>query len=190
MDISTKTPASTGNHRIFSKDITDKDVYQCADCRCAGNRHDPGTHHGIRHIPVYCTEPLCPAHPIMEPVTTCVVDTGRCRKVAVKIVNAELISAASPFTGSKRNILFPTVRIMRQPPTLVPAHMANAQAIFTRKGTSSSPMYPPDKSASVMIPCTSAHHLNRGKMPLPRRISSVYGEKYNSLSISPHSGTG
>ena len=90
--------------------------------------------------------------PIMEPVTTCVVDTGRCRKVAVKIVNAELISAASPFTGSKRNILFPTVRIMRQPPTLVPAHMANAQAIFTRKGTSSSPMYPPDKSASVMIP--------------------------------------
>ena len=51
--------------------------------------------------------------PIMEPVTTCVVDTGRCRKVAVKIVNAELISAASPFTGSKRNILFPTVRIMR-----------------------------------------------------------------------------
>lgn len=128
--------------------------------------------------------------PIMEPVTTCVVDTGRCRKVAVKIVNAELISAASPFTGSKRNILFPTVRIMRQPPTLVPAHMANAQAIFTRKGTSSSPMYPPDKSASVMIPMHFCASLNRGKMPLPRRISSVYGEKYNSLSIFPHSGTG
>ena len=91
-------------------------------------------------------------HLMIEPVTTWVVDTGRCSIVAVKIVIAEFKSAARPLTGCIRKILFPTVRMMFHPPTLVPALIASAQATLTYTGTSSAPMNPPDSKARVMMP--------------------------------------
>lgn len=95
-----------------------------------------------------CAQPT----PIIEPVTTCVVDTGRCKNVAVNTVMAEFKSAATPFIGCILNILFPTVFIILQPPMLVPNPIAIAHAIFTSHGTSSAPMYPPESNASVLLP--------------------------------------
>ena len=74
--------------------------------------------------------------PIMEPLTTCVVDTGKCNKVAVKIVRAEFKSAAKPLILSSLKILLPTVAMIFQPPAAVPNAIAVAQASFTHNGTS------------------------------------------------------
>ena len=90
--------------------------------------------------------------PKMDPETTCVVETGRWSKVAEKMTTAEFKSAAKPWTGCILNILPPTVRIIFQPPTLVPKAMDIAQRNLTRSGTSRLVMKPPDTRARVMIP--------------------------------------
>ena len=74
--------------------------------------------------------------PIIDPLTTCVVDTGKCKKVAVKIVIAEFKSAAKPFMVSNLKILVPIVEIIRQPPAAVPNAIAVAHPSFTHVGTS------------------------------------------------------
>lgn len=55
-----------------------------------------------------CAEPT----PMMDPETTCVVETGRCSRVAEKMTTAEFKSAAKPWTGCILNILPPTVRMI------------------------------------------------------------------------------
>ena len=90
--------------------------------------------------------------PMMEPETTCVVETGRWSIVAEKMTTAEFRSAAKPWVGCILKILPPTVRMIFQPPTLVPRAMARAQRNLTIVGTSSVSMTPPDKRARVMIP--------------------------------------
>ena len=58
--------------------------------------------------------------PSKEPLTTCVVLTGKCKNVAVKIVMAEFKSAAKPLIVSNLKILVPIVEMIFQPPTAVP----------------------------------------------------------------------
>ena len=69
--------------------------------------------------------------PMIEPDTTCVVLTGRCRSVAVKMTVDELRSAAKPEIGSSLKILPPIVLMMRQPPTAVPQAIAVAASTLT-----------------------------------------------------------
>ena len=65
--------------------------------------------------------------PNKEPLTTCVVLTGKCKNVAVKIVIAEFKSAAKPLMVSNLKIFVPMVEIIFQPPTAVPQAIAVAQ---------------------------------------------------------------
>ena len=74
--------------------------------------------------------------PIIEPLTTCVVLTGKCKNVAVKMVIAEFKSAAKPLIVSILKILFPIVEIIRHPPAAGPRAIAIAQEILTHVGTS------------------------------------------------------
>ena len=89
---------------------------------------------------------------MMEPETTCVVETGKWSKVAPKTTIEELRSAEKPLAGSSLKILPPTVFIMRQPPDAVPIAIAVAQSTLTKVGTSNSERKPPEKRASVIIP--------------------------------------
>lgn len=89
---------------------------------------------------------------MIEPETTCVVETGKLSKVAPKTTIEELRSAEKPLAGSSLKIFPPTVFIMRQPPLAVPAAIAAAQRILTKVGTSNSDRKPPEKRASVIMP--------------------------------------
>ena len=89
---------------------------------------------------------------MIEPETTCVVETGRCRSVAPKTTTDELRSAEKPLAGSSLKILPPTVLIIRQPPDAVPIAIAVAHNTLTKVGTSNSVKNPPENNARVMIP--------------------------------------
>ena len=90
--------------------------------------------------------------PSKEPLTTCVVLTGKCKNVAVKIVIAEFKSAANPLIVSSLKILVPIVEIIFQPPTAVPIAIAVAQQSFTQIGTSNVSMKPPLSKVNVINP--------------------------------------
>src|SRR5699024_3877586 len=75
-----------------------------------------------------CDEPT----PRMEDEITCVVLTGKWRKVAPNIINTTVISAATPFTGRILIILPPNVLMIFQPPTAVPKAIAVAQINCTQ----------------------------------------------------------
>ena len=90
--------------------------------------------------------------PIIDPLTTCVVDTGKCNNVAVKIVIAEFKSAANPLILSNLKILLPTVAIIFQPPAAVPNAIAVAQAILTQIGTSKVCKCPLATKVNVIMP--------------------------------------
>src|SRR6059058_3287995 len=74
--------------------------------------------------------------PMMLDAITCVVLTGACNSVAVRITAAAALSAANPLIGRSRLILWPIVFMIRQPPDAVPSPIAVAQATITQKGTS------------------------------------------------------
>ena len=54
--------------------------------------------------------------PKIEPVHTCVVDSGSPRWVEVRITAALVVSAAKPWTGWMSLTRLPSVRMIRQPP--------------------------------------------------------------------------
>src|SRR5271165_4157593 len=65
--------------------------------------------------------------PMMEAEILCVVETGMPSHVARAMTVAELVSAAKPLMGCSFTILWPSVLMMRQPPTAVPDAIVNAQ---------------------------------------------------------------
>src|SRR3954454_20759531 len=94
--------------------------------------------------------------PMMLAEMTCVVLTGACRWLAVRMTAAAALSAANPLIGRSRMILWPIVFMIRQPPDAVPRAIAVAQLMITHKGTWS-PAGRPWRaayaaSAIVMIP--------------------------------------
>ena len=54
--------------------------------------------------------------PKIEPVHTCVVDSGSPRWVEVRITAALVVSAVKPWTGWMSLTRLPRVRMIRQPP--------------------------------------------------------------------------
>src|SRR4051812_50119429 len=74
--------------------------------------------------------------PMMLAEMTCVVLTGACSPLAVRITAAAALSAAKPLIGRRRMILWPMVFMMRQPPEAAPRPIAVAQQRITHHGTS------------------------------------------------------
>lgn len=74
--------------------------------------------------------------PRIEDVIVCVVLTGKCVMVAVKITAADAASAAKPLIGSILNIFVPIVLMIFHPPTEVPSAIAVAADSLTHSGTS------------------------------------------------------
>src|ERR1700742_2406255 len=72
--------------------------------------------------------------PMMDAEILCVVETGIPRYDAMAMTVAELVSAAKPLIGCSFTILCPSVLMMRQPPTAVPAHMVNAHVTIIHRG--------------------------------------------------------
>ena len=70
---------------------------------------------------------------------TCVVESGIPSSEAPVIVIAAAVSAAKPWTGCSFTILWPIVRMMRQPPAAVPAAIVTAQRTMIQNGTWSTP---------------------------------------------------
>lgn len=79
-----------------SEEIVHDEVREGTHQGCAGNGYDPGHDHLACDIPVDCLDALSRATPMMEPETTCVVETGRCSSVAEKMNSKELGSAENP----------------------------------------------------------------------------------------------
>src|SRR3954447_17413556 len=92
--------------------------------------------------------------PMTPPEMTCVVDSGNPRWVAVNTTAAPAPEAENPCAGSILMMRLPTVRMMRQPPTYVPAAIALAEQTTTQVGTwkSVDEMSPWAMRASVMMP--------------------------------------
>ncbi len=72
--------------------------------------------------------------PMMLVVMACVVEMGMPRLAATARTEAAVVSAANPCTGWSLTILWPSVRMMRQPPAAVPAAMVSAQSTTTQLG--------------------------------------------------------
>lgn len=65
-------------------------------------------------------KPFAAPTPMIADEITCVVETGRCNSVAVKMTDADVKSAAKPLTGLILMMPVPTVLMIRQPPVAVP----------------------------------------------------------------------
>jgi hypothetical protein len=92
------------------------------------------------------------ATPMIEVEMIWVVLTGACSMVAVKITAAAPVSAAKPFTGTRRAMLTPMVLIIFQPPTEVPKAIARAQVVITHRGIVNFAISPPLRRAMEMTP--------------------------------------
>jgi len=75
--------------------------------------------------------------PMMDMVMTCVVETGIPSIAVPSNTLAPAVSAAKPWTGWSFTSLWPSVRMMRQPPMAVPAAIVSAQIIFIQRGIAS-----------------------------------------------------
>src|ERR671933_990686 len=74
--------------------------------------------------------------PMIPPEITCVVESGKPTCDADRITAAPAACAAKPCAGSILMIRLPIVRMIRQPPTYVPAAIALAAVTTTHVGTS------------------------------------------------------
>src|SRR5580698_9017121 len=74
--------------------------------------------------------------PMMEAEILCVVETGMPKIEAIAMTVAELASAAKPLMGCSFTILWPSVRMMRHPPTAVPAAMVRAHVTLIQSAIS------------------------------------------------------
>src|SRR6266571_5700681 len=84
--------------------------------------------------------------PMIAAEILCVVETGIPRWVAARITSAELVSAANPLIGCNFTILCPSVLIIRQPPTAVPAAITSAQVTLIQTAI---PMSLPGRGSGV-----------------------------------------
>src|ERR1700753_4047582 len=75
--------------------------------------------------------------PMMDAEILCVVETGMPKMEARPMTMAELVSAANPLIGCSFTIWWPSVLMMRQPPTAVPAAITRAQVILIQGAISS-----------------------------------------------------
>jgi hypothetical protein len=84
---------------------------------------------------------------------TWVVETGIPKCDAPRMIDAAVVSAAKPWTGSSRTTFWPIVFMIRQPPAAVPRDIAVAAMRITQTGTvlvvDSAPAL---KRARVMMP--------------------------------------
>src|SRR5207248_1619351 len=87
--------------------------------------------------------------PMMLAEMTCVVLTGACSSLAVRITAAAALSAAKPLIGRSRMILCPIVFMIRQPPDAVPRAIAVAQPMIAQVGTTTSAGPAPDACRAV-----------------------------------------
>src|SRR5580698_2014372 len=74
--------------------------------------------------------------PMMDAEILCVVETGMPKIEARPMTVAELASAANPLMGCSFTILWPSVLMMRQPPTAVPHAMVRAQTTLIQSAIS------------------------------------------------------
>ena len=103
------------------------------------------------------------------------------------MMRAAVVSAAKPCTGCILTILWPKVRMMRQPPAAVPAAMVSAQATTTHLSTANSgvrrkashsgrslkaPDLVPVNSASAMIPMVFCASLEPWLYPMKEALTS------------------
>src|SRR3954469_6816126 len=72
--------------------------------------------------------------PMIPPDITCVVESGKPTCEAERITAAPTLWAAKPWAGSILMIRVPMVRMIRQPPTYVPAAIADAEETITHTG--------------------------------------------------------
>src|SRR5215467_13290431 len=77
--------------------------------------------------------------PMIDAETLCVVDTGMPSVDAVMMTVDDAMSAATPLIGCSLTILWPSVRMMRQPPAIVPAAMTTAQVALIQVAISNWP---------------------------------------------------
>ena len=89
--------------------------------------------------------------PRMEPVDTWVVDSAIPPVAEVKMIAAEVASAAMPCGDSISTRPLPRVRITRQPPDRVPAAMATAQETITQVGMRASATACPEATSARKI---------------------------------------
>src|SRR5947207_11366870 len=90
--------------------------------------------------------------PMIAELITWVVETGTPKWLAPRMIVAAVVSAAKPWTGSSFTTRWPIVRMIRQPPTAVPALIAVAATRMIGIGISLVGMTPAAKRARVMIP--------------------------------------
>src|SRR3954447_1392226 len=74
--------------------------------------------------------------PMIPPLMTCVVDSGKPACEAARMTAAPDPWAAKPCAGSILMMRVPMVRMIRQPPEYVPAAIAAAEDTITQVGTS------------------------------------------------------
>ena len=103
----------------------------------------------------------------------------------VSRIEAAVVSAAKPWTGSSLATRWPIVFMIRQPPTAVPADSAVADTMMTHVGTMTVGMTPAEKRARVMMPivfCASfdpwAKAMNAAEKTWRRRKRSDIGLRF------------
>jgi len=77
-----------------------------------------------------CTAPT----PMMAVAMVCVVLSGTPRADAIVIVPAAAVAAANPWCVLRLVSRMPNVRMIRQPPILVPSAITSAQSPMTHGG--------------------------------------------------------
>src|SRR5271157_661338 len=90
--------------------------------------------------------------PMMAVEMTWVVETGIPKCEATMMMEAAVVSAAKPWTGSSLTTRWPMVLMIRHPPAAVPRDIAVAAMRMTQIGTTLSWMAPALNNASVMMP--------------------------------------
>ena len=101
----------------------------------------------------WCQRRRPPPIPTTEEATTWVVEAGAPASDEARITAVEAVWLARPSIGWIRYMPRPTVRMMRQPPSVVPAVSASAQATVThRGGLPSESMSPLAKSSAATTP--------------------------------------
>src|SRR5205823_4681478 len=87
--------------------------------------------------------------PSTEPVTTCVVLTGRPMRVAPWMTLAPISCAEKPVAGSSLKMLQPSVRIIRHPPAYVPKPIGGEMTRLATCLTSADHWTPPSPPAAA-----------------------------------------
>src|SRR5215212_5540307 len=116
----------------------DEEVDQYGHGGSGGKGYQPGQEDVRRHLEV---ESFAGVFPTVDPATaeerTWVVETGAPTRLPTRMIRAAESWEEKPWTGVIPTwlIFSPTVRMIRQPPIVVPSPMAAAAVTTTQKGT-------------------------------------------------------